>query len=292
MGVQSHESDERRPGRLAGGVLWGLGGLLLACVVGVGVLTLWGGGLPGLGTKGMPPPFGEVPDFTLLERSGRSLTKTDLLGKVWIVDFIFTTCVDACPLVSSRMAKLQAVFASEADVRLVSITVDPEHDTPEVLTRYAASFGAHPQRWLFLTGEKASIYRLAREGFHLGVFDPNDARTGEQKSASGLSPASSTISGRSTGDPFVVRSTSQSAAVPLLPRVRRAAQGLLQILEPTPALAHHGRQQQQGARQAVQHSARFVLVDRRGQIRQYYDSGDENALRRLSHHVTLLLREH
>ena len=106
----------------------------------------------------------EVPDFALIERSGQPVTKADLLGKVWIASVIFTRCVEECPLVSSHMARLQDAFAAERDVYLVSITVDPAYDTPEVLTRYAQSFAAQPQRWLFLTGDKATIYRLVREG--------------------------------------------------------------------------------------------------------------------------------
>src|SRR5690242_17721230 len=65
--------------------------------------------------------LGEVPDFALLERSGHQVTKTDLLGKVWLASLIFTRCVEECPLVSSHMARLQDVFAAERDVRLVSM---------------------------------------------------------------------------------------------------------------------------------------------------------------------------
>jgi protein SCO1 len=115
--------------------------------------------------------YGQVPDFALTERSGRQVTRADLLGKVGIVDFFYTECPDTCPLQTANMARLQDDFAQEPDVRLVSISVDPEHDTPEVLAEYAARFGADPDRWLFLTGSKGAIYRLATEGFHLGVVD-------------------------------------------------------------------------------------------------------------------------
>src|SRR4030095_14177491 len=108
------------------------------------------------------PRLWEVPDFALIERGGQSVTRADLLGKVWIASVIFTRCVEECPLVSNHMARLQATFVAEPDVRLVSITVDPAYDTPEILTRYAQSFAAQPQRWLFLTGDKATIYRLVR----------------------------------------------------------------------------------------------------------------------------------
>jgi protein SCO1/2 len=103
------------------------------------------------------------------------MTRADLLGKAWIAGVIFTRCVEECPLVSSHMARLQDALATEPDVRLVSITVDPAYDTPEVLTHYAQSFAAQPQRWLFLTGDKATIYRLVREGFRLGLMDPQES---------------------------------------------------------------------------------------------------------------------
>lgn len=116
--------------------------------------------------------FGEAPNFALIERSGAPLTKEHLLGKVWIANFIFTRCVTECPVLSSRMAQLQELFAAAADLRLVSISVDPEYDTPAVLTQYAQRFHAQPQRWLFLTGEKAAVHRLVRDGFYLGLQDP------------------------------------------------------------------------------------------------------------------------
>jgi len=122
--------------------------------------------------------YGQVPDFALTERSGRQVTRADLLGKVWVASFIYTRCTDTCPLQSARLARLQAEFVREADLRLVSITVDPERDTPAVLARYAERYGADPLRWLFLTGDKREIYRLANEGFRLGVVDPDDRQAG------------------------------------------------------------------------------------------------------------------
>ncbi len=118
--------------------------------------------------------YGEVPDFALTERSGRRITRADLMGRIWIANFIYTQCTETCPLQSAQVARLQAEFAGEEDLRLVSITVDPERDTPTVLSRYAERYGADPVRWLFLTGDKRAIYHLAKEGFHLGVVDPDD----------------------------------------------------------------------------------------------------------------------
>jgi protein SCO1 len=118
--------------------------------------------------------YGEVPDFTLTERSGRQVTRADLRGKVWIVDFFYIECPDTCPLLSANMARLQDAWAQEPDVRLVSISVDPEHDTPAVLADYATRYAADPNRWLFLTGPKDAIYRLAIDGFHLGIVDRDE----------------------------------------------------------------------------------------------------------------------
>ena len=112
---------------------------------------------------------GSVPDFSLVERSGRTITRADFLGRVSIVDFFYTRCPDACPLQSAHLARLQRTFAGAPDVLLVSISVDPDYDTPDVLRRYAASFGADPTRWLFLTGSRGAVYHLAVDGFHLAV---------------------------------------------------------------------------------------------------------------------------
>ena len=135
--------------------------------------------------------YGRVPEFVLTERGGRQITLANLRGKVWIVNFFYTECPDTCPLQSTHIARLQDELAPERDVRLVSISVDPEHDTPEVLTEYATRYGADPERWLFLTGPKDAIYRLALDGFRLGVVDRGeDALRGTGKGQSWLSPMS------------------------------------------------------------------------------------------------------
>ncbi len=162
--------------------MWGAWALLAGA--GGGLLAWWvvGGrlaGTAGLGaTSGTPAGvletlevYGAVPDFSLVERSGRRVTLADLRGKVWIANFFYTECTDTCPLQSAHMARLQANFAGEDGLRLVSITVDPEHDTAEVLSEYAARYRADPARWLFLTGPRDAIYRLAIQGFRLGVVD-------------------------------------------------------------------------------------------------------------------------
>ena len=118
-----------------------------------------------------------VGDFTLTDQDGRTVRPSDprLAGKVWIASFIFTHCSGPCPRVTATMARLQDEFAGAPDVRLLTFTVDPEHDTPEVLKKYAASFGADPARWLFLTGQEADVYRLENDGFKVGAVKNPDA---------------------------------------------------------------------------------------------------------------------
>jgi cytochrome oxidase Cu insertion factor (SCO1/SenC/PrrC family) len=155
-------------------VLLGLA-ILLAAGAGAVAARVWLAPRPSPGSPETLDVYGEVPDFSLTERSGRRVTRADLLGKVWVANFIYTQCTETCPLQTARLARLQSEFAGERDLRLVSITVDPKRDTPAVLSRYAERYGADPVRWLFLTGEKGAIFRLAKEGFRLGVADPDDA---------------------------------------------------------------------------------------------------------------------
>jgi cytochrome oxidase Cu insertion factor (SCO1/SenC/PrrC family) len=110
----------------------------------------------------------QVGDFTLTERSGRTFQSKELAGKVWVASFFFTGCPGPCIKLNTQIAAL-ARDLSDVDVTFVSITVDPEHDTPEALVRYADHYGADPAKWLFLTGDRAEIERVAVEQFRLPV---------------------------------------------------------------------------------------------------------------------------
>ena len=125
----------------------------------------------GRGWQADPPPplLSEVPEFTLTERSDRPFGLDDLRGNIWIADFIFTTCAGPCPIMSQRMSRLQSDFANAAKVKLVSFSVDPEQDTPEVLRAYADTYQAQPDKWYFLTGERGTIYDLAISGMKISV---------------------------------------------------------------------------------------------------------------------------
>lgn len=117
--------------------------------------------------------YGAVPAFQLTNQNNQPFGTEQLDGKIWIVDFIFSTCPGPCPLISSRMSELQKPLEN-TDVHLVSVTVDPEKDTPEVLRGYAEKLNAEPGRWDFLTGPKAAIYDLSRTGFKLPVSEDSD----------------------------------------------------------------------------------------------------------------------
>ncbi len=112
--------------------------------------------------------YGSVPEFQLVNQDGKNFGSADLHGKIWIADFIYTTCPGPCPMISSRMSELQKPL-EKTDVHLVSFTVDPAKDTPQVLRTYAEKLQAEPSRWDFLTGRQSTIYNLSRNGFKLAV---------------------------------------------------------------------------------------------------------------------------
>ena len=109
-----------------------------------------------------------VPDFSLVNQDGLPFRKSEMGGKVWVVDFFYTTCPGPCPALTSRLSEVHRVFAGESRVGFLSISSDPSKDTPEILKRYAERFQAD-QRWQFLTGDEAGVFALANEGFKMGI---------------------------------------------------------------------------------------------------------------------------
>ena len=119
-----------------------------------------------------------LPEFTLEDERGKPFGLDDLLGQVWIADFIFTRCAGTCPLITQRMSALSKQLAASPatqEVKLVSFSVDPEFDKPAVLTAYARQSGADPQRWRFLTGTRGVMRGLVEHGFLLPISDGADA---------------------------------------------------------------------------------------------------------------------
>ncbi len=141
--------------------------LASAIVAGVGVRS----GQPPRAAQDLGNLAEPLGTFQLVERSGRPVTERDLADRVCIVSFIFTRCQLSCPRISSIMKSLQEKLEGSS-VLLVSLSVDPEHDTPRVLDEYARRYGAFPDRWWFLTGPRAVIYDLIQRRFKLSVM-PN-----------------------------------------------------------------------------------------------------------------------
>ena len=246
-------------------------GLALAAVAGGWAwYFLRAGAPPGDRALGGLQAFGALPDFSLVDRSRRTVTRADLLGAVWVANFIYTRCTDTCPLQSARMAALQRDFPGERSLRFLSITVDPKRDTPAVLDRYASRYEADRERWWFLTGEKQAIYALIQEGFRLSVEDPTDSAAPAQASPhrqGGSRPPSRPV-----------------VAAP--PSVLDRMVGLW--LAPAPACAHSDAD---FLAPPFLHSSWFVLGDRRAQIRGYYKTEEEQAMRQLRRDIRVLLAE-
>ena len=119
---------------------------------------------------GAPVVLGTLPAFTFTDQASRPYGTRELEGKVWVADFIFTACQEACPLLSQRMQELaRRTKHLGPDFHLVSISVDPERDTPARLAGYAARYGANPLRWSFLTGTADALEAAVTGGFKVGM---------------------------------------------------------------------------------------------------------------------------
>jgi protein SCO1/2 len=158
--------------------------------------------------------FGQIPQFELIAQNGQPFHSQVLAGKIWVADFIYTTCPGPCPRMTSQMREVQDAVSKLPDVRLVSFTVDPAQDTPPVLAAYAKLHGASPAIWYFLTGPVPTLQMLDRDAFKLGNIDAT-----------------------------------------------------------------------------MQHSTRFVLVDRQGRIRGYYDTSDSSSIPKVIADASALARE-
>jgi protein SCO1 len=171
--------------------------------------------LAGCSGKQPLPSFGVVPDFTLTSQTGQPFeSRRALDGKVWVANFIFTTCTGPCPRMSAQLRRVRQMVPNREDLRLVSLTVDPQRDTPAVLARYAERYQASADEWFFLTGPQADLHHLNRKVFLLGDVDGS-----------------------------------------------------------------------------LDHSTRFVLVDRKSRIRGFYRSGETEEINKLVDDIQTLLKE-
>jgi protein SCO1/2 len=113
--------------------------------------------------------YGRAPEFDLIRQDGTPFRHTDLRGKLWIGDFIFTSCASTCPIMTRQMQLLAEAVKSIDGIEFVSFSVNPETDTPEVLTTYARDYGIDTTNWHFLTGDKQPLRDLVLHGFRLSV---------------------------------------------------------------------------------------------------------------------------
>lgn len=194
---------------------WLFGTALAACA---GAVAWFGLGLlsPLPGTQA-PEVLGQVGEFTLLGHDGKPFGSKNLEGRIWIADFIFSRCTGPCPVLTGRMKQLDRTIA-DREVRLVTFSVDPTHDTPAVLRAYAKKRGLDLGRWTFVTGTLPGLKALLRDRMKLPLGPPGW-----------------------NGDDYV-----------------------------------------------IPHTEKFVLVDRTGGIRGYYDTADGSELGRLARDLSRL----
>lgn len=124
----------------------------------------------------------KAPEFSLTNQDGKTITNNDYLGKVYVLEFFFTTCPTICPVMNQNMLTIQNEFFGNKNFGIASITIDPKQDTPEVLKKHAEELGVKSANWHFLTGDKDSIYAVANKGFNLYVGQNSQASGGFEHS--------------------------------------------------------------------------------------------------------------
>jgi cytochrome oxidase Cu insertion factor (SCO1/SenC/PrrC family) len=139
----------------------------------------------GVAAENLPPRLfapdhpRQLVNFSLTDRTGRTVTRAELDRKILVVDFLLTSCSLTCPAVNHCMAQVQALTTNEPDVKLISLTVDPRDDTVDALAKYGERFGAETNRWLLLTGDKTTLYGLISTSFLAqDLGDPFNYMTG------------------------------------------------------------------------------------------------------------------
>lgn len=122
----------------------------------------------------MDTVFHTIPAWTLTDQNGNTFNGSSLKGKIYVADFFFTRCGSICPKMSTEFTRVQDTFTNEDEVQLASFSVDPTHDTPEMLRAYAKKYDAKAGKWHFLTGTKSQIYPLAVKGYYVPVADASE----------------------------------------------------------------------------------------------------------------------
>jgi protein SCO1/2 len=157
-----------QPARKVGWLLWG--GLALVLLTLLLAVSL--AGLKSRDARGKPlPVYGQIAGFTLTNQNGRAVSLADLHGRVWVADIIFTRCPGPCLKMTRQMKEIQDALPSGSGAQLVTLTTDPDFDTPPVLKAYAERFQADTNRWMLLTGAKGEIAKLAIDSLKLTAIE-------------------------------------------------------------------------------------------------------------------------
>ena len=157
-----------QPARRIGWLAWG--GLALVALTLLAAFLLVQ--LKFRSSAGQPlPVYGQIADFALTNQNGRAVSLADLRGRVWVADIIFTRCPGPCLKMTKQMQVLQNALPPDSPTKLVTLTTDADFDTPPVLKAYAERFGADPRRWMFLTGTKKDIAKLAIDSLKLTAIE-------------------------------------------------------------------------------------------------------------------------
>ncbi len=126
--------------------------------------------------------IGPAPKFELTNQDNKKISNKEYLGKVYVLEFFFSTCPTICPKMNKSMMEIQTKFFGNPNFGIASITINPENDTPEILKKHAAELGVKSTNWHFLTGDKASIFELANKGFNLYAGENNKVNGGFEHS--------------------------------------------------------------------------------------------------------------
>ena len=171
--MANNQSD--RPKLISSPLLWSA---LLCCLVVAVVLFRQGAEAPGQADaaiwEGGLQVLSSVPEFSLVDQDSRPFGHRELLGQVWVANFLFTRCPTICPVLTRKMAELQELTEEIDQLHLVSFSVDPEHDTPTVLKEYGAKYGARSGRWSFLTGSIDLMKSAIEEGLRISMGRDGD----------------------------------------------------------------------------------------------------------------------
>ena len=124
----------------------------------------------------------KVPDFSFINQDGKTITNKDYLGKVYVIEFFFTTCPTICPRMNRNLVEIQNEFQEFENFGVASFTINPDYDTPEILKAYATSYGITNPNWHLMTGNQETIYKLANEGFNLYTAEDAEVEGGFEHS--------------------------------------------------------------------------------------------------------------